>query len=108
MASELGFGGLPLLVPSNTAYKYLHHTKVIDQEDVPVGASYRAKSDMEKSVRGYKEVQKGIQRRISEMEKLKTMNRIEWPIISTSGVSASKLNQSGQEHWAPMDPIFLS
>eukprot|EP00096_Caligus_rogercresseyi_P016235 TRINITY_DN882_c0_g1_i1.p1 TRINITY_DN882_c0_g1~~TRINITY_DN882_c0_g1_i1.p1 ORF type:complete len:160 (-),score=28.25 TRINITY_DN882_c0_g1_i1:81-560(-) len=106
MASELGFGGVPLLVPSNTALKYLHHAKVMDKSEVPVGASYRAKTDMESSVRGYREVKRGIQRRLSEMEKIKTMNRTEWPILSTSGVSASKLNNSGHEHFAPMDPIF--
>jgi hypothetical protein len=30
--------------------KYLYHAKVIDEEDVPVGAHYRAREDMLKNV----------------------------------------------------------
>ena len=39
------------MVPSKTAMKYLHHAKVINEEDVPVGAHYRAREDMLNNVR---------------------------------------------------------
>ena len=40
------WGGLPFIVPSNTAMKYLHHTKVIPEDEIPAGAHYRARKDM--------------------------------------------------------------
>ena len=46
MASDRMWGGLPFIVPSGTAMKYLYHAKVINEEDVPVGAHYRAREDM--------------------------------------------------------------
>ena len=46
MASDRMWGGLPFIVPSNTAMKYMFHEKVINEEDVPVGAHYRAREDM--------------------------------------------------------------
>ena len=51
MASDRMWGGLPFMVPSKTAMKYLHHAKVIPEEDVPVGAHYRAREDMLNNVR---------------------------------------------------------
>ena len=51
MASDRMWGGLPFMVPSKTAMKYLHHAKVIPEEDVPVGAHYRAREDMLQNVR---------------------------------------------------------
>ena len=51
MASEQMWGGLPFIVPSGTAMKYLYHAKVINEEDVPVGAHYRAREDMLNNVR---------------------------------------------------------
>jgi len=50
MASDRMWGGLPFIVPSNTAMKYLHHAKVMNEEDVPIGAHYRAREDMMKNV----------------------------------------------------------
>ena len=50
MASDRMWGGLPFIVPSNTAMKYLHHTKVMSEEDVPIGAHYRAREDMMNNV----------------------------------------------------------
>ena len=44
------WGGLPFIVPSNTAMKYLHHAKVMREEDVPIGAHYRAREDMMNNV----------------------------------------------------------
>jgi len=44
------WGGLPFIFPSNTAMKYLHHTKVMPEEDVPIGAHYRAREDMMNNV----------------------------------------------------------
>ena len=51
MASDRMWGGLPFIVPSNTAMKYMFHEKVINEEDVPVGAHYRAREDMLNNVR---------------------------------------------------------
>ena len=51
MASDRMWGGLPFIVPSNTAMKYMFHEKVINEEDVPVGAHYRAREDMLNIVR---------------------------------------------------------
>ena len=51
MASDTMWGGLPFIVPSGTAMKYLYHSKVINEEDVPVGAHYRAREDMLNNVR---------------------------------------------------------
>ena len=51
MASDQMWGGLPFIVPSGTAMKYLYHAKVINEEDVPVGAHYRAREDMLNNVR---------------------------------------------------------
>jgi hypothetical protein len=50
MASDRMWGGLPFMTPSRTCMKYLYHAKVIDEEDVPVGAHYRAREDMLKNV----------------------------------------------------------
>ena len=50
MASDRMWGGLPFIVPSNTAMKYMFHEKVINEEDVPVGAHYRAREDMLKTI----------------------------------------------------------
>jgi hypothetical protein len=44
------WGGLPFIVPSNTAMKYLYHAKVMPEEDVPIGAHYRAREDMMNNV----------------------------------------------------------
>lgn len=55
MASDRMWGGLPFIVPSKTAMKYLHHAKVISEEDVPVGAHYRAREDMINNVRAKKQ-----------------------------------------------------
>ncbi len=51
MASDRMWGGLPFIAPSRTAMKYLLHAKVIPEEDVPVGAHYRAREDMLNNVR---------------------------------------------------------
>ena len=51
MASDRMWGGLPFIVPSRTAMKYLYHAKVINEDDVPVGAHYRAREDMLNNVR---------------------------------------------------------
>jgi len=105
MASDIMWGGLPFMVPSGTAMKYLHHAKVIPEEEVPSGAHYRARKDMLDNVRGYSLVKKGLERRITQIEGERRRARSVEPFISTSGVSASYLS-SGHEHWAPMDPIF--
>merc|ERR1712026_49050 len=105
MASDRMWGGLPFIVPSGTAMKYLHHAKVIPEEDVPVGAHYRAREDMLNNVRGYRLVKKGLSRRLLDIEHERRRAKSEVPFISTSGVSASYLS-SGHEHWAPMDPIY--
>jgi len=52
MASDRMWGGLPFIFPSNTAMKYLHHAKVMNEEDVPIGAHYRAREDMLNNVSG--------------------------------------------------------
>merc|ERR1711983_8996 len=72
MASDRMWGGLPFMVPSKTAMKYLHHAKVIPEEDVPVGAHYRAREDMLQNVRGYKMVKKGLSRRLLDIEHERT------------------------------------
>ena len=51
MASDRMWGGLPFIVPSRTAMKYLYHAKVIAEDEVPVGAHYRAREDMINNVR---------------------------------------------------------
>ena len=54
MASDRMWGGLPFIVPSHTAMKYLYHAKVIGEDEVPVGSHYRAREDMINNVRfGY-------------------------------------------------------
>merc|ERR1712168_1333851 len=105
MASDIMWGGLPFMVPSGTAMKYLHHAKVIPEEEVPSGAHYRARKDMLDNVRGYGTVKKGLERRITQIEGERRRARSVEPFISTSGVSASYLS-AGHEYWAPMDPIF--
>merc|ERR1712126_39606 len=62
-------GGLPFIYPSSLAMKYLHHTKVIPEEDIPVGAHYRARTDMLDNVRGYHMVKEGLKRRIIDIER---------------------------------------
>jgi len=105
MASDRMWGGLPFIVPSNTAMKYMYHEKVINEEDVPVGAHYRAREDMLNNVRGYRIVKKGLSRRLTDIEHERRRAKTEVPYISTSGVSASYLT-TGHEYWAPMDPIY--
>ena len=51
MASDRIWGGLPFITPSRTAMKYLYHTKVMAEDEVPVGAHYRAREDMLNNVR---------------------------------------------------------
>ena len=55
------WGGLPFIVPSNTAMKYMFHEKVINEEDVPVGAHYRAREDMLNNVRYQQQYKKYLQ-----------------------------------------------
>merc|ERR1712010_18256 len=88
MASDRMWGGLPFIVPSNTAMKYMFHEKVINEEDVPVGAHYRAREDMLNNVRGYHNVKKGLSRRLSDIEHERRLAKSEIPYISTSGVTA--------------------
>jgi len=88
MASDRMWGGLPFIVPSNTAMKYMFHEKVINEEDVPVGAHYRAREDMLNNVRGYKVVKKGLSRRLTDIEHERRLAKSEIPFISTSGVTA--------------------
>lgn len=99
------WGGLPFMYPSNTALKYLHHTIVIDEEDIEPGARFRARQGMIKNVRGYKSIKDGIGRRIATIELEKKRAKAMPDQMSTSGVSASKLTEA-DEYWAPMDPIF--
>merc|ERR1712109_325435 len=105
MASDRMWGGLPFIVPSRTAMKYLYHAKVINEDDVPVGAHYRAREDMLNNVRGYRIVKKGLSRRLTDIEHERRRAKSEVPFISTSGVSASTLS-TGDEYWQPMDPIY--
>ena len=51
MASDTMWGGLPFIAPSGTAMKYLYHAKVINEDEVPIGAHYRAREDMLNNVR---------------------------------------------------------
>ena len=53
MASDRIWGGLPFITPSRTAMKYLYHTKVMSEDEVPVGAHYRAREDMMNNVRNH-------------------------------------------------------
>merc|ERR1712150_237625 len=105
MASDRIWGGLPFITPSRTAMKYLYHTKVIGEDEVPVGAHYRAREDMLNNVRGYRLVKKGLSRRLTDIEHERRRAKSEVPFISTSGVSASTLS-TGDEYWQPMDPIY--
>jgi len=105
MASDRIWGGLPFMTPSRTAMKYLYHTKVMAEDEVPVGAHYRAREDMMNNVRGYRLVKKGLGRRLQDIEHERRRAKSEIPFISTSGVSASYLG-AGHEFWAPMDPIY--
>jgi len=105
MASDRMWGGLPFIVPSRTAMKYLYHAKVIAEDEVPVGAHYRAREDMINNVRGYRLVKRGLSRRLQDIEHERRRAKSEVPFISTSGVSSSYLT-TGHEYWAPMDPIF--
>merc|ERR1712223_391856 len=105
MASDRIWGGLPFITPSRTAMKYLYHTKVIGEDEVPVGAHYRAREDMLNNVRGYRLVKKGLSRRLTDIEHERRRAKSEVPFISTSGVSASTLS-NGHEYWQPMDPIY--
>merc|ERR1712241_832319 len=68
MASDRMWGGLPFIVPSRTAMKYLYHAKVINEDDVPVGAHYRAREDMLNNVRGYRKLKEGLSRRLTDIE----------------------------------------
>ena len=56
MASDRIWGGLPFITPSRTAMKYLYHTKVMSEDEVPVGAHYRAREDMMNNVRNRFEI----------------------------------------------------
>jgi len=114
--TDIGWGGLPFIYPSSLAMKYLHHTKVIPEEDIPVGAHYRARTDMLDNVRGYHMVKEGLKRRIIDIERERRRAQgvgdrktlVKGPgtdQISTSGVSASYLT-CGHEHENPMDPIY--
>jgi len=93
------------MVPSNTAMKYLHHMKVIPEDDIAAGAHYRARTDMLDNVKGYKMVKDGLTRRIGQIEAERRRAQSAEPQISTSGVSSSYLG-AGHEYLAPMDPVF--
>merc|ERR1712203_206206 len=67
--TDIGWGGLPFMYPSNEAMKYLHHTKVIAEEDIPVGAHYRARHDMLDNVRGYWMVKDDLKSVIIDIER---------------------------------------
>jgi len=78
------------MVPSKTAMKYLHHAKVIPEEDVPVGAHYRAREDMLQNVRGYKVLKDGLARRLCDIQHERTRAKTDVHFISTSGVELDK------------------
>ena len=47
MASDIGWGGLPFMVPSKTAMHYIMHAhSIIPEEEIAAGAHYRARQDM--------------------------------------------------------------
>ena len=46
-ASELGFGGLPILQPSQLCVRYSRASfDVVAEEDIRIGARYRARKDL--------------------------------------------------------------
>jgi len=85
---DRGWGGLPMMFPSKTAMDYLwHRTDILPEEDIAPGAHYRARRAMLDNVRGYKEVKRGLQRRIHNIEMERRRARMPESFISTSGVS---------------------
>ena len=51
MASDMGWGGLPFMVPSRTAMHYMMHANSIKpEEEIQQGAHYRARQDMLQNV----------------------------------------------------------
>jgi len=81
------------MVPSKTAMHYLMHAhSIMPEEEIPTGAHYRARQDMLDNVRGYKSVKKGLERRITGIERERRHATLYEPtFISTSGVSNAYL-----------------
>lgn len=69
-ASEVSWGGIPMILPSNLAMRYLHYERnIIPERCIEPGARYRSRRCMDENLRGYRNLKKSLQRKILDIER---------------------------------------
>jgi len=102
---DIGWGGVPIVIPSDTALKYLNgFQKVLKEKDLPAGAHLRATRIME-NIRGFKNCKKDLTESYDNYHHhVKRLIKDSKP-MTNSGVRSTKM-KAGNEYKFPMDPIF--
>ncbi|TRY73169.1 hypothetical protein TCAL_11055 [Tigriopus californicus] len=68
-ASELTWGGIPLILPSTLAMRYLKYERdIIPERCIEPGARYRVRKCMDENVRGYRRLKASLQNKIAVIE----------------------------------------
>lgn len=83
MASEIGWGGIPLMTPSTLCTRYLYHEKVIPERCIETGQRYRARKNLVEHVRGYHLVKKDLQTLLANIEHERKMAHVEQPYMDS-------------------------
>eukprot|EP00092_Neocalanus_flemingeri_P041587 GFUD01045291.1.p1 GENE.GFUD01045291.1~~GFUD01045291.1.p1 ORF type:complete len:169 (+),score=40.83 GFUD01045291.1:68-574(+) len=103
---DVGWGGVPRMAPSNTAWNYINgNVKVPAECDLPAGGHLRAKRIMSEEMRGYKQVQLDLLESYEQFYLQKKRLQRDAVPNTCSGVRPSKL-KAGNEHKNPLDPIY--
>jgi len=82
MASEMGWGGVPLMRPSNLATRYqLYERDIIPERCIETGQRYRARRNLVEHVRGFRIIKRSLQRRLADIEHERKMAHHEEPYM---------------------------
>eukprot|EP00091_Calanus_sinicus_P016567 TRINITY_DN359_c0_g1_i4.p1 TRINITY_DN359_c0_g1~~TRINITY_DN359_c0_g1_i4.p1 ORF type:complete len:169 (-),score=46.85 TRINITY_DN359_c0_g1_i4:65-571(-) len=103
---DIGWGGVPRMVPSDIALKYLNdNVKVQAESDLPAGGHLRSRRILEEELRGHKQGKLDLLESYNQFYLEKKRLRRDAKPMTCSGVRPSKLS-AGNEYKAPMDPIY--
>merc|ERR1712130_601211 len=91
---DVGFGGVPFVLPSKTAIKYLSGAVKVKRESaITTGARYNARKTMERELSGHKQAREDMMESYEKFEKERWRARTEPKQRTCSGVSSSYLGE---------------
>eukprot|EP00095_Tigriopus_kingsejongensis_P004103 maker-scaffold1012_size70876-snap-gene-0.11 protein:Tk04103 transcript:maker-scaffold1012_size70876-snap-gene-0.11-mRNA-1 annotation:"exported protein" len=100
-ASDISWGGIPLMLPSTLAMRYLHYEHdIIPERTIEPGARYRTRKCMDENVRGYRALKASLQRKISEIEAERNRAHTR-PLESLSAKAVSMTNFTMNDYPRP-------